>query len=396
MRRRDFLGLMGALATAGAAGLPGARPAAAQPDRLAWWDPATNAAPTPPDFVALEWRYLAGRISRSAEDFGFVVSLADYNPLPPVSTTSRNELLVMRQEFTGAQTHATRTYSGTLSYDGASGTYSFTTPDNPAVSATWRLDSVAQTYALSVAAPELMVTDLVLAPQGPLIAEGGDGEISSGNFSLNGVPVNLQSDYYADWVAISSGGQPLGLGRLDMQTIRPTFGTNAQPGFSHHWFALAATLADDTDVWVSGWEIVTAAATVWALTVVTGRGAWNVSSYTHESFSGAQPLAVRVLAYQAVPDTSPARRSGRRWRFRAGQGAPGDLLDVTITVPEGQYIQNARASSVTGITMQESLGLEAVGSVGGLAIRRTDFAIVESTYSEPGLPYLVGLPVLRG
>ncbi|HMQ30670.1 MAG TPA: hypothetical protein PKD53_08060, partial [Chloroflexaceae bacterium] len=252
MRRRQFLGLMAALAAAGAAAPVALRHARAAADRLTWWDPA------PPqtgldDYVALEWRYLAGRITTATEDFGFVVSLADYNPLVlpglPVSPVNWNyqELLVMRQDFRGDGAHTTRTYrggitGGGLSYDAATATYSFVADGNPAVTASWRLDSATQTYTLSVATPELTLSNLLLTPVGQLIPEGGTGAISSGQIVVNGVPVTVNSEYYADWVAISGGGQELGHARLGRQTPNPNLGAGGgAPSVLHPWLCPACT-----------------------------------------------------------------------------------------------------------------------------------------------------------
>lgn len=403
MDRRQFLGLMAALTAAGAAGPAVARSLAAS-DRLTWWDPAPVAT-TLGTYVALEWRYLAGRITTESEDFGFVVSIADYNPLIPFVTANYQELLVMRQDFTGAGAHATKTYGGsgvptTYDYNTTTATYSFSLPGNPAVSLSWRLDDATQTYTLSVATPELTLSNLVLTPRGNLIPEGGTGTVKSGSLTVNNTPVSVTSDYYADWVAISSGGQPIGLARLDMQTLKPTFDSTGGGGFSHHWFCLACTLEDDTEAWITGWEIVSGTSLVWGYTRATGSGgAWSVSSTTEQTFSGIQPLGVQILAWQDIPNTSPARRTGQRWRIEHGQNAAGDALAIELSVPPGQFVQGARISTVTNIAMQESAGTEASGTIGGKAIKAVSFAIAESTYNQltppAGLEQRAFLPFLQ-
>ena len=400
MQRRTFLGLVSALAAGGIGAAQHAKVAHAAPTRLEVWDPAP-AGLLPPNYVALEWRYLAGRITRGAEDFGFVVSLADYNALPSFINVSRAELLVMREDLTGAQPHATRTYDGTLTYDATTATYSFSISGNPAVSASWRLDTATQRYTLSVASPELTLSELLITPQGKLIPEGGTGIVSSGSFSYNGTPVVALSDYYADWATLSSGGSDLGLGRLDMQTIRPNFSRSGSAGFSHHWFALAVTLEDDTPAWVSGWQILAGSGVAWGVTVATGRGAsWQVASIgSDSSFSGRQPLAISILDYQAIPGAPTPQITGKRWRMRAGQAADSDTLDVEIAVPPGQFIDGARISVATDIRMQEAIGTSVRGLVGGKAIKAVALAIVESTLSVNGAPpaprQRVALPLVR-
>lgn len=399
MRRRSFLGLVGALAAVGAAGGFRARTTRAAADRLTWWDPATPSL-VPGQFVALEWRYLAARLTSGADDFGFVVSMADYTPIPQLGISGRNELLVMREQFAGGASHAHSTYPGTLSYDAGTAAYSFAGTD-PAVTATWRLDTLAQRYTLSVATPELNLSDVLVTPVGALIPEGGTGEVSSGTFSYNGQPLRVASDYFADWATLSSAGQPVGVGRLDMQTLRPNFtGGTAPSGFSHHWFALDATLEDGTAAWVSGWQIVTGATTAWGVTVARGAGTgWSVASIGSDSgFAGRQPLSVQILEYQPIPGASPALRTGRRWRLRAGQSAEGDVIDLEFAVPPGQFIRGARVGA-TGISMQESVGTGARGIVGGKGIRASSLAIMESTFSEPGeppaVPQRIHLPLMR-
>lgn len=386
MRRRSFLGLLGAIA-AGAAGGAAVRPTRAAVDRLAVWDPAAS-SPFPPNFVALEWRYLAGRIAAGSENFGFVVSLADYNELPALGFTGRNELLVMKEDFAGGAAHRTSTYPGTLRYDPVTATYSFVASADPAVTATWRLDTQAQRYTLSVASPELALSDLLLTPVGNLIPEGGAGLVSSGDFSFNGQRVVVQSDYFADWVAISRGGVPAGTGRLDMQTLRPNFGFGAAPtSYSHHWFAAAATLEDTTPAWISGWQILTGPNAAWGVTIATGAGAnWTLRSVGSDSgFSGRQPLEVQILEFQPIPGADPARRTGKRWRLRAGQNAPGDLIDLELAVPPGQFIQSTRVAALN-LTMQEAVAPAARGMVGGKGIVASSLAVVESTFAEDGAP----------
>lgn len=392
MERRQFLGLMAALAAAPALG-PIARPALAA-ERLPLWDPAPRATSLN-DYVALEWRYLAGRITTDSEDFGFVVSLADYNPmeppLPPLINWNYYELLVMRQDFTGAGAHVTNTYRvlGTINYNPTTATFNFAIAGSPTVSASWRFDAATQTYALSVNTPELTLDNLLLTPQGTLIPEGGDGSVESGKVVVNNVPLRVVSDYYADWVSISRAGQNIGLGRLDMQTLKPLLDVGGSGGstFSHHWFCLACTLADDTPAWLTAWEIVSGGSTVWGYTLATGSGAgWRVSSVTNEGFSGVQPLGVQILAWQPVPNTTPARRSGRRWRLQHGVTTAADALDLELEVPAGQFIKGARISSLTEIAMQESAGIQASGTVGGQAIKAVSFAVAESTYNELAPP----------
>lgn len=399
MRRRQLIGLMAALAAAEAAA-PAIRRLAAV-DRLTWWDQAAL-SPNPLDdpkqgkFVAVEWRYLAGRVTRRDEDFGYIVSITDHNPLEPFVGADYQELIVMRQGLTGAQAHSTRTYRGALSYSGA--TYSFVPEGGSSPIASWSLDTAAQRYTLSVSTPELTLTNLLLTPQGTLIPEGGDGEVISGNIIVSDVPIQVRSDYYADWVAVSSGGTLLGLARLDMQTIRPTLGSGGG-AFSHHWFCLACTLADDTPAWVTAWRIVSGASATWCVTVATGRDAtWSVASTTDEQFAGAQPLSVEILDWQSIPGTSPTRRTGSRWRIQQGQAAAGDTLDLAIAVPPGQFIQNARSSTATSISMQEAVGTSASGRVGGKTITSVAFAVAESTYSErqpsPARGYDAYLPAI--
>lgn len=387
MRRRTFLGLLSALA-AGAAGLSAVRPVAAQSERLIWWDPATPALP--PDLVVLEWRYLSGRITADGEDFGFVLSLARY--YPPLSPDQfPPQLLVTRQELAGDGGHVTRTYPSTPGYDIPSATYTYTATGGAAASATWRLDEAAQRYELSVSSPELSLSGLTLEPVGALIAEGGTGDILTAQFGN----VAVRSDYYADWVEIRREGETIGYGRLDMQTLKPS-GVPSSTNFAHHWFAVAAEVAGEP-VWISAWRLESDV-TTWAVTIARGRGAsWRVESFSEQTSGVAFPLEVTILDYQMqpMPADTPPRRTGRRWRISAGVAAPGDLLDLEIAVPPGQFITGARvAGSFAGATpMQEALTMEAAGTVGGAPLEGVQFAIAESTFHEPA-PW-VALPLLH-
>jgi hypothetical protein len=388
MRRRTFLGLLSALA-AGAATLPAARRSIAQSDRLTWWDPAAPAFPLGP--VALEWRYLAGRIAAAeGQDLGFVISLVNYNLSPAlVPDPPPPQLLVMRQDLAGAAGHATSTYPSAVVYDTPSATYTYTATGG-AASATWRLDEAAQRYGLSLSSPELSLDGLTLEPVGGLIAEAGTGEIVTGQFGT----VTIRSDYHADWVAIRRGDELVGYGRLDMQTLRPS-GLPQLTSFSHHWFAVAGSAAGEP-VWISAWRLESDE-TSWVVTIARGAGAsWRVESLTEQTAGVGFPLEVMILDHQLqpVPAGAPARRTGRRWRVSAGLAAPGDLIDLEIAVPPGQFISGARvAPSFTGLAaMQEALTTEAAGSVGGAPLEDVQFAVAESTFSEPA-PRLA-LPLL--
>jgi|GEM_PF-2265562 len=398
MRRRTFLTLMASAATAAwvsrqqaGAVAPTEPPAPAQAaERAEWWDPAPLPTITaqPPFLtgVVLEWRYLAGRVTTLnadqtiREDFGFVCSIVDYRAVPGAQD-ARQELIVMREDFL-ARTHSTTTYAGTLSYNSATAAYTFAVAGNPAVQLSWRLITASpQRYSFSVSSPELTLSDLTLTPVGDLIAEGGDGDISSGSLGSSSV----RSDYYADWVAIEQAGSPVGYARLDMQTIRPeTIGTGIG-GFSHHWFAIAGNQNRVTPVWISAWQIISGNTTVWGATIARNTGGgWAVESYTEESPGLAHPLAVAIVDWQAQPGTTPGLRTGQRWRLTLGRSQPGDLLDLTVAVPAGQFITGTRVGSRSTTPMQEAVGTEAVGFVRGLPITPVQFVAAESTYSEVG------------
>jgi hypothetical protein len=373
MRRRTFLGLLSALA-AGAPWLLEARPTLAQIDRLTWWAESTSQQ------VFLEWRYLAGRITLDGQDFGFVVSIAKYEI--PDSDPSP-QLLVMRQGFGGAAEHASNNYLSTKNYANGTHTYNAT---SGAASAVWSFDSTAQTYQLNLSSPELSFADLILEPVGSLIPEGGDGEIITAAFG----GVEIVSDYYADWVRILRDGTLLGYGRLDMQTIKPRLSQEPGPrNFSHHWFAVAALVGGE-EVWITAWRLVSNTVS-WVITIARGSGeTWSVESITEGTAGVAFPLDVTILAYQPQPVEAgqPARRTGQRWRLRAGRAAQGDILDLEIGVAPGQFIKEGRvANELVQLTdMQEAVTADASGSLGGAPLSEARFAVAESTFSEPVPP----------
>jgi hypothetical protein len=348
--------------------------------------------------VLLEWRYLAGRISDTTRDFGFVVSLVEYKNIPLLQA-GRRELIVMRQDFkTGA--HQTRTYVGSLSYNVGTQTFSFTcTEAGVSATATWSLN--ADVYTLSLATSELTLSDVTLTPAGAMIPEGGAGTVSIGD--LGGLKVG--SDYYADWVRISEGAAQVGYARLDIQTITPQSVTVPDPAakLTHHWFALAGELSGQP-VWVSAWRMVNDTSLSWGLTIARGTGAsWQVESYTGAGDTPdlAHPLEVLVLDWQAVPDSDPALRTGRRWSIRAGKTDPDDLINAIIDVPVGQFIKDARVLNVSsrGSQMVEAVGTAGASTVFTDALTAVFFSIGETTYSEPDpgpeeTTYLVDLPLI--
>lgn len=381
MHRREFLGLLAAMAAAGGVAPAGPRLRAAAIERLPWWIPAPQPPfPPLPPLTLLEWRYLAGRITEGADDYGFIVSLGTYRlPLrdPP-------QLLVMRQDLR-SNSHTTRTYPGVISYTAADASYSFVADQDPSVTATWRLDTTSQRYTLSVASPELTLSGLSLEPVGDLVAEAGTGRITTA--VLGGA--NVASNYHADWLALRRGATTLGYGRLDMQTIDvASIPSTRDFTFSHHWFAAAATLANGEEVWIAAWRLVSEV-TTWVATVARRRigDGWNVASYNELTPAFAAPVAVQILAWQAQPVAAnePPQRTGQAWRVTAGLASAADLLDLTFRVAPGQFITGARvASGLTSFSaMQEAMTLDLSGSVGGQPLASVRFAVAESTYSEP-------------
>jgi hypothetical protein len=385
MNRRYFIqaaiSLAGALA---ARRLFGGSPAAAFPSapaRADWWQPLGL-----PQGVALEWRYLAGRITRPEADFGFVCSLVDYKLTE--DGQPRKELIVMRQELPSGA-HTTHTYRGTLGYDAASLTYSFETNEQGAsASATWQLDAENQVYRLSVATPELALASIELRPEGGFLPEGGDGAISIG--ALGGAQVD--SDYYADWLGVFESGVAVGAARLDMQTVKPRGLPSGELLLAHSWFCVAAEQGGQP-LWLTAWRIETDTTLHWNITVARGGTDWSVTA-TDETSAAAHPLAVEILEWQAIPNTSPPQRTGSRWRITAGQRTPGDLLDIEVAVPPGQFIRGARVISLAPeVLMQEALSLSASGSLGGQPLVEARFVVGESTYSER-LPQIY-VPIVR-
>lgn len=367
--RRWFLRLAGITAVS-ALTLPFAPYLAAftpQATRLEKWPPNSG--------TIIEWRYLAGRITNDSEDFGFVVSVS-FIRLPG---SVRQELLVQRQDFAGDGAFVGQSYGGTLAYDAATASYTFV--DETAVSTlNWRWDEAQQQYTLSLSTPELTLTDLTLRPQGALIAEGGDGQISVGR--AQGVPV--ASNYDADWVAIRQNGANVGVGRLDMQGLRPDF-LRQQPqdvepgGYDHSWFAVAGALADGTAVWLSAWRIEDdISGPYWAATVATGSSSsWQIAASLTETNS-ATPLRVTELAWQPLPDAlATDQRAATGWRIVA----PNNTFDLTIHTPSGQFTLSPRGADVLGQPfMVEAVGMEASGTVLGRQLTAVHLAVAESTH----------------
>lgn len=373
MNRRSFLALAG-----GAIAWSVARPllprALATPSVI---NRASKWAPQPT--LLVDWRYAAGRIIDSGRDDGFVVSLNDIK-VP----SSNQQLLVERQSFTGAQAFVTATYPGTLAYDSPSLTYTFRDTHNQLL-ATWQLDQATQVYNLNVATTELTLTNLVLRPQGTLIPEGGDGAISVGHVS----GIALDSDYHADWTVIEIGGSPVGTARVDMQGLRPAqFAASARnrgslaqaaDDYDHYWFAIAGQ-RNGVPIWISAWRIDDQSDALWDVTIAQGSGAWNVTSYTDQS-TVAQPLAIRILAWQPLPagGSQYGTSMGATFRLTAGLNQPGDLINLDLTVPPGQFTSDARLSAGNQGSVLEAVGTTATGTVLGQPLSNVSLVVAEST-----------------
>ncbi|MBK9711935.1 MAG: hypothetical protein IPO81_11530 [Kouleothrix sp.] len=392
MKRRAFLSLAGGLALGAALplSLPRRGAFAATADRLSKWQPNTSHGP----FLAIEWRYIAGKVADPAGDYGFIVAISDIK-YPSAS----KELLVEWQDLSGSQAPKIGSYSGTLAYNSAGGTYTFQDAPHQA-SVTWRWDNTNQVYNLSVASPELTLTNLVLRPQGPLILEGGDGTLDLGD--ALGFPVG--SDYYADWTTIEIGGQARGVARVDMQGLYPAATPVApllaqpDPDYDHHWFAVAGQLGT-TPVWISAWRIEAQPAPFWDVTIaVSGASsaAWQSVLSKTEADALVEPLSVRVLDWQPLPASAgpllSQLRTGQAWRITAGVAAPGDLIDLTIAVPPGQFAAGARLGA-TGVLpwMEEAVGAVASGTVQGQALSGVRLVVAETTaeFNQVNVPLVL-------
>jgi hypothetical protein len=387
MNRRTFLTLASSLAAGSVVStmLPGWA-VAAPIDRTSRWQPDLN--PT----LAVEWRYIAGRVVDGESDFGFIAALSDAK-----YPTRTQELLVERQDFAGARTFVTRPYSGALTYDSASATYSFLDTQSQA-SASWQWDSAAQVYRLSISSPELSLQDVVLRPQGDLIPEGGDGTITIA--PILGLPIG--SDYYADWAAVEVGGLARGVARIDLQGLYlasaqaawPTAPAQASADYDHHWFAIAGQL-DGAPAWVSAWRIEGQDGPRWDVTIARGSGpTWQVASTTEQS-GAAFPLRIWPVDWQPLPASaglaSAAQRAGSAWRLSAGVSQPGDLLDLEVAVPPGQFANSARLGLIQGLEwVEEAVGTSAVGSVLGKPLGGVVLAVAETTAEF----YLQQLPLI--
>ena len=115
MNRRTFLTTTGGLIVTATIQslLPQPRARAATLTRVQAWAPNPN--------VFLEWRYIAGRITDGADDYGFIVSISDQRgPLLP----AKQELLVQRQNFNG-DPPSSENYAGNFTYASGTGTYTF-------------------------------------------------------------------------------------------------------------------------------------------------------------------------------------------------------------------------------------------------------------------------------
>jgi hypothetical protein len=398
MNRRTFLAWAAVVAVWASTGIPQLRlnAAAAPIDRKTAW------APNPRPLLLTEWRYVAGRIAGAGSDYGFVVSLSDTR-LPQQTY----DLLVERQDFMGSKSFAAKSYTGTRAYNSATGTYTFQAAQSQ-VSATWQWDDAARIYRLTVTSPELSLLNVALRPrdpQGSLIPEGGDGAIGVGEV----MGVQLGSDYYADWTQIEIGGAAKGFARLDMQGLYPAttytsplcslrFGVLTRPAqagadYDHHWFAIAGQ-SDGQPVWISAWRIETQNGPLWDVTIARGSGGtWTVSSTTEES-AGAVPLEVQPTDGQPLPaPDGPAQGTGMAWHLTAGASAPGDLIDLRVAVPPGQFATSARLGE--GLSwIEEGVGsTTASGTVLGKPLNGVVLVVAETTF-EFGLR-LQYLPLVR-
>jgi hypothetical protein len=73
-------------------------------------------------------------------------------------------------------------------------------------------------------------------------------------------------------------------------------------------------------------------------------------------------------------------RTGSAWRLSAGIIAPGDLIDLEIAVPPGQFAVSARLGLIQGLDwVEEGVGTFATGTVQGKTISGVTLAVAETT-----------------
>lgn len=358
----------------------------------------------------IQWRYLAGRITRENEDFGFVVSLAE-NKVPGFES---QELLVQRQNFTEEENFVGTTYKGQLTYDENTATYTFVNEQGQEL-ARWQWQENTQTYQIQVQTEELALFSLELQPQGSLIPEGGDGEICVGHLGTE----KVLSTYHADWTEIKTNGATVGVARLDMQDLRlasgvenvgdwvkkwsrrklqgdesvPVAEAGPKPDYDHHWFSLAVTLKTGAKVYLSCWRIEdeVTGSPFWDVTIATKQDEqWLVHSWTEENIV-SNPLEITTTFWQPVPDSESKESTGCGWHLKAGESEVGDLIDLEVDIPEGQFIQGEISPRGLQSWMEEGIGTDAKGTILGIEIESVQVVAAESTAEY----YLQHLPVIQ-
>jgi len=367
MNRRNFLKLASSIIAWPLAAKILFRPkiGSAAISRLEKWAPASDPS------IRVEWRYAAGRITDSNQDFGFIISLSDIR----VSGLQSQQCLIQRQDFNGDKQFVGKTYTGTLTYDSATATYTFET-DQELVR--WQWDETNQLYKLTVTSPELLLEDLVLIPQGPLILEGGDGNVKVGRIGNN----LLESDYYADWTNIEIGGKEIGVARIDMQgTRRSGVGSDSIDDYDHQWFVVAAELNNGLPIWVSAWKIEDPEGPFWCVTIAQGSGVtWQQISSVTEENEGAMtaPLQITTLNSQSLPlESTMWQGAGAKWLLTAGISQATDLLNLQINVPPGQFVSGN--IDTTSNWLLEATGIEAEGTILGNPISSVKLVVAESS-----------------
>ena len=112
----------------------------------------------------------------------------------------------------------------------------------------------------------------------------------------------------------------------------------------------------------------------------TGSNAtWNVFSVTEEDEGSlAQPLSVTTLQRQNLPaSTGLAISTGKKWHLTAGNNQANDLLDLKITVPEGQFVTGT--IQTTSDWLEEAVGIQVEGTISGTQISTARMVVAESS-----------------
>jgi hypothetical protein len=336
-----------------------------------------------------EWQYVEFQYTNANnQHIGVTISMSE---LTDLSGNKTQQLLVMHHNLDTGETINNPPYSGTLIFDEATSTYTFTDSQNKQL-AEFSYNEREDTYSLKIKTREFnsdMIDSngLVLRPQGNLIPVSKDGNFTVASFEGGRVFTN----YYADHIRVEKqNGDIVGYGRRDSENLELDGLPPTQLDIDHTWVHASGMRADGKRFFITAWESNTGGQFRFADILIIDPVTGNQESFTqlNEGDSGFKVGFTSNLAEQEIP---PGQSNKPEYKMAHGGQVMATLGDKTLFVLEVDGNFGQIIGSKGFLSMVEAHGKVKAGWVLGSPVSLSDSAIWETTDEK----YSAFLPIIQ-